>query len=243
MKSLLLLSASILVTGSLVAADADLQAEVKGACKKLADKANYSWHTDVESAGGPGGRRGGPTDGKTEKGGYTVLTMTRGDNTTEAVLKGDKGAIKTADGWQSLAEAAESGGGGGGQRGGGRFLARMLQNYKTPAVEAEELAGKVKALKKDGDAYAGELTEEGARGLMAFGRGRGGGEGPAISNAKGSVKFWIKDGLLSKYEFKVQGSMSFGGNDVEIDRTTTVEITDVGTTKIEVSEDAKKKLS
>lgn len=241
MKSLLLLSTSILMTGSLLAADADPQAEIKAACKKLADKANYAWRANVESAGGPGGRRGGPTDGKTEKDGYTVLAMTRGDNTTEAVLKGDKGAIKTADGWQSLAEAAEAGGGG--QRGGGRFLARTLQNYKTPAVEAEELAGKVKALKKDGDTYTGELTEEGAKGLMAFGRGRGGGEGPAISNAKGSVKFWIKDGLLSRYEFKVQGSMNLGGNDVDIDRTTTVEIKDVGTTKIEVPEDAKKKLS
>jgi hypothetical protein len=36
--------------------------------------------------------------------------------------------------------------------------------------------------------------------------------------------------------------VSFNGNDRDIDRTTTVEIKDVGTTKIQVSDDAKKKL-
>ena len=57
------------------------------------------------------------------------------------------------------------------------------------------------------------------------------------------MKFWIKDGELSKYEFKVQGKVSFNGNERDVDRTTTVEIKDVGTTKVEVPEDAKKKLS
>jgi hypothetical protein len=57
------------------------------------------------------------------------------------------------------------------------------------------------------------------------------------------VKFWIKDGVLSKYEFKVTGKVSFNGNDRDVDRTTTVEIKDVGTTKVEVSDEAKKKLS
>ena len=72
---------------------------------------------------------------------------------------------------------------------------------------------------------------------------RGGGEGPAISGAKGSAKFWVKDGALTKYEFKVSGKMDFNGNEIDLDRTTTVEIKDVGTTKLDVPEDAKKKLS
>jgi hypothetical protein len=37
--------------------------------------------------------------------------------------------------------------------------------------------------------------------------------------------------------------MSFNGNDMDVDRTTTVEIKDVGTTKITVPEEASKKLS
>ena len=75
------------------------------------------------------------------------------------------------------------------------------------------------------------------------GGGAGGGEGPTISDAKGSAKFWIKDGVLSKFEFKVSGKMEFNGNQMDQDRTTTVEIKDVGKTKVEVPEAAKAKLS
>jgi len=60
--------------------------------------------------------------------------------------------------------------------------------------------------------------------------------------SKGSVKFWVKNGQLIKYQFHVQGTVSFNGNDRDVDRTTTVEIKDVDTTKIQVSDDAKKKL-
>jgi len=243
MKRNVLFGSMALLAASLIAADSPKD-DVQSAAKKLSEKGNYSWKSTPVSAGGGGGGGGrfrpGPTEGKTEKDGYTFLAMTRGENTTEAVLKGDKGAAKTQDGWKSLAELGE--GGGDGQFNPGRFLARTLQNFKAPATEAADLAGKAKELKKDGEAYSGDLTEEGAKGLLSFG-GRGGGDGPSISGAKGSAKFWLKDGVLSKYEYKVQGTVSFGGNDREVDRTTTVEIKDVGTTEIEVPEDAKKKLS
>jgi hypothetical protein len=100
----------------------------------------------------------------------------------------------------------------------------------------------------------GGSTGQGAGGGQPGGNGGQGGQGggrrnrggnanaPEISNAKGSAKFWIKDGLLSKYEFKVSGKISFDGNDREVDRATTVEIKDVGTTKVEIPEEAKKKL-
>jgi hypothetical protein len=47
---------------------------------------------------------------------------------------------------------------------------------------------------------------------------------------------------VAKYQYAVQGSMNFNGNEREIDRTTTVEIKDVGTAKIEVPDAAKQKL-
>jgi len=131
----------------------------------------------------------------------------------------------------------------GGRGGGGRFLARMLENYKTPDAEAEDLLGKVKSLSLTDDVYSGSLTEEGAKSLLRFGGGRAGGNGPEISGAKGTVKFWVKDGMLSKYQVKVQGTVSFNGNDRDVDRTTTVEVKDVGATKVEVPAEAAKKLS
>jgi hypothetical protein len=240
MKKNILFSLLILATGPLLAADSSPKDDVKSAATALGGQANYSWHTSVESPNG-GGRFNGPTDGKTEKGGYTMLSMTRGDNTIEAVLKGTNGTIKTPDnGWQSLAEATQDNGGGGFNP--TMFLARSLENYKTPDLQAAELADAAKELTSDTNGISGDLTEDGAKALLSF-RPRGGnGGGPAVSNAKGSVTFWIKDGQLVKYQFHVSGTMSFNGNDRDIDRTTTVEIKDVGTTKIQVPDDAKKKL-
>jgi hypothetical protein len=235
MKRNMTIGTLALQAGSLLAADSGPKDEVTAAAKKLADKDNYAWKQTTENAGG-GGFGAGASEGKTEKDGYTWLSMTMRDNTVEAVKKGDKGAIKTQDGWQSLSEATS------GDPGPITFLARRLQNFKAPAAQAGELAGQVKELKQDGDVYSGELTEEGAKSQLMFG-GRAGGNGPEISGAKGSVKIWLKDGLLSKYEVKVQGKVSFNGNDRDVDRTTTLEIKDIGSTKVQVPDDAKKKLS
>jgi hypothetical protein len=228
-----------LLAGPLMAADTSPKADVKNAAAVLGNQTNYSWRTTVE-VGNTSRFRPGPTDGKTEKSGYTTLLMSFNDNASEAVLKGTNGAIKTPDnGWQTLAEAAQDNGGGPNPA---MFLARMLPTYKTPATEAADLADKAKELKTDGDALAGNLTEDGAKALLTFRPRAGGGEPPTVSNAKGSAKFWLKEGKLAKYQYHLQGTVSFNGNDRGVDRTTTVEIKDVNSTKIEVPDEAKKKL-
>ncbi len=221
-----------LAAASALAADSSPKEAVKDAAKALAQKSNYSWKTTIEF----GGEVRGTTEGKTEKGGPAVLTLSRGDQSTEAVLKGTKGAVKLEGSWQSVAEAAQSQ-----EQGPARFIGRMLQNFKAPAAEAEDLAGKTKDLKLADGLYSGDLTEEGAKELLQFGR-RAGGNAPTVSGAKGSVKFWVKDGALSKYEYSLQGTMTINGNDRDVDRKNTVEIKDVGTTKVTVPEEAAKKL-
>jgi hypothetical protein len=226
----ILICSLLLVAASLHAAESGPKDDVINAAKKLGEKSGYSWKATVvvpDSAQ----FRPGPTEGKTEKDGYTHVTSTFGDNTMETIVKGEKGAVTNQDGdWQSLAEAE-------GEEGFGRFRAVMARNIKTPAVQAAELAAAVKELKKEGDVYSGELTEEGAKAQLRFGRTA------EVSDAKGSVKFWLKDGELAKYEIKVKGTRSFNGNDQEVDRATTIEIKDVGTTKVAIPEAAKKKLS
>ena len=236
MKRIVLCSAMALVLGSLLAADSSPKDDVTTAAKKLADKANYSWTTTVVVPEGSRFRPG-PTEGKTEKDGYTCLSLSFGDNKTQAVLKGDKAAYTGPEGeWQSAADQDNS-------QGPGRFLGRMVRNFKTPAAQAGDLVSSAKDLKQDGDVYAGDLTEDGAKALLTFRARGGGGDGPTVSNPKGSVKFWLKSGALSKYEVKVQGKVEFNGNEMDVDRTTTVEIKDVGTTKVDVPAEAKKKLS
>src|SRR6185436_19265446 len=136
----------------------------------------------------------GPTEGKTADG-YTWLSSSFQDNTMEGVMKGTNHiAAKTEDGWKSGSELQADGGGGGGGFGNpGMFMVRRMQNLKTPAQEIEDLVGKVKELKKDGDVYSGDLTAEGASSLLSFGFGgrRGNQAPPPATGAKGSVKFWV----------------------------------------------------
>jgi hypothetical protein len=230
MKTSIVFGIVALAAASLVAAESTGKEDVSSAAKALGEKANYSWKSTVvvpaDSRFHPG-----PTEGKTEKDGATRVSMTFGDNKTEIVLQGGKSAVHTEDGgWQSVSELDD--------QGPGRFIGGMIRNFKAPAAQASELASQAKELTKDGNVYSGDLTEDGAKALLQF---RGG--NATVSGAKGSVKFWIQDGVLTKFEYKVTGKVTFNDNERDVDRTTTVEIKDVGATKVEVPDEAKKKLS
>jgi hypothetical protein len=230
----MLFGLSVLMAGSLLAAESTPKEAVMAAAKKLGETSNYAWKTVVvvpETAQ----FKPGPTEGKTEKDGFTCFAMSFFDNSLQVATKGEKQAVTDQEGnWRAVAELDN-------EEGPGRFLAMLARNLKTPAKEAAEIAGYAKELKQEGDVYASDLTEEGAKALQNF--GARGGNGPTVSDAKGSVKFWVKDGALTKYEFKLKGTIKFGDNEFPNERTTTVEIKDVGKTKVEVPEAAKKKLS
>lgn len=226
MKTRILLSALLVLPQVLDAADPNPKDEVAAAAAKLADKASYSWTTKVtvpEGAQFPGGT----IEGETEKAGLTHIAMSFGGNTSQAVMQGSKAAVSGPDGgWQSISEIESA-------EGPARFLARVIRNFKAPSAQATELAAATKELKLNDGTYSGDLTEAGAKAQFRFG---------TVNNPKGWVKFWVKDGVLTKYEFKVQGKVEFNGNESEIERTTSVEIKKIDATKVEVPEDARKKL-
>src|ERR1039457_6074633 len=102
MKKNLLFSLMFAAAGPLLAADASPKDDVKNAAAALGNEANYTWRATVEVPA-DSQFKPGPTDGKTEKGGYTTLSFSFGDNASEGVLKGTNGAVKTQDdGWQSI---------------------------------------------------------------------------------------------------------------------------------------------
>jgi hypothetical protein len=226
------------------------------------------------AAGGAGGRRGGgaggggaafgggPVEGKFADG-LTYVKQTMGQNETEFLLKGDKGAIKAGDaGWVALDDQAAA------------RTARVAKAFKLPTVQATAAIDSVKDFTKAEDAYVADLSEDAAKAMIPAGGAGGGGRGgrrggggaggaaggapaggagaggtaaaptpPAISNAKGTITVTMKDGALTKIVYKVSGTMSMGGQDREISRTTTVDFSDVGSTKIEVPAEAKDKMS
>lgn len=219
----------------LFAAEGDAKAEVKAAAKKLGS--NYSWTSTpkIEGGGGGGQFRGGATEGQTDAG-IVYLKSTFGDRTFESAAKGEKALFKGEDGWE-VADAETEGA--------GQFVARRMRTFKAPAIEAAEFADKAKSLKSADGVISGDLTEEAAKEMLTFGRrGGGGGDRPAPKDAKGSVKYWVKDGALTKYEINVSGKVTNrDGDETTMSRTTTVDLKDVGKTKLGLSEENKKKLS
>src|SRR5437773_11266396 len=133
MKKQIVIVALTAFAGSLLAADTGGKDEVINAAKKLGEKSNYTWKTTVvvpESAQ----FKPGPTDGKTEKDGFTCVKMSFGGGSTECVKKGEKVALTNGDGeWQTPADAE-------GEQGPGRFMAGMARNFKAPAAQAIEIA-------------------------------------------------------------------------------------------------------
>jgi len=226
MNARLPLVLSLLITPALFAADASPKETVLAAAAKLAAAPNYGWKAVVtvpESAR----FRPGPTEGKTEKDGFTHVTWQFGDNTSEAVIKGEKAALTNRDGdWQSVSELENA-------EGPGRFLAMRARGTKPPAATIPDLVKGVAELTMKDDAYVGDLSAESVREQFRFGEPK---------DPKGSVKFWIKDGMLAKYEVKLSAMMEFNGEEFDASRTTTTEIKDVGKTKVEVSAAAADKL-
>ncbi len=188
MKQTLLLMTLGLFTSALLAAE-NPKAEVKAAAKKLGDKPNYSWTSTpkMEGGGGGGNFRPGPTDGQTADG-IVYLKSTVGDRTMEIAAKGEKVMVKGEEGWEPAEEA----------QGLAQFASRRMRTFKAPAAEAADLADKAKSLKAADGVITGDLTEDGAKALLSMGR-RLNADAPAPKEAKGSVKFWVKDGELAKY--------------------------------------------
>ncbi len=225
--------------------------------------------TSAPGRGGRGGFGGGGGGGGFGGGGGGGGAPPAAPANVERIFKGTNSATKGPDGtWQTADEiataaaaAAAANGGGAGPGGGfgGRRGGRGGFGGGTPTLPADNVAalvGFAKSLTESGGVISGDLTEDGAKAQLAFGgRGRGGpgggaggpggagGAPPEPTGAKASVKFWVMDGALTKYELKAAGTMSFGGNDIDIDRTTTVEFKDAGSTKIDAPADVIAKIS
>jgi len=235
MKQLLIAGLAGLVAGATFAAETNPKDKLTTAAKQLGDKANHSWTMNTkEGDGGPG--RLGTIEAKTEKGGVTFVSLTPGGLPVEVYMKGEKGAARALEGWQSLDEIAQT-------SGTAAAIVKFLRSYKNPAAQCTELAGKVKDLKESDGALAGDLKDEAVQELLLVGtRRREGQDPPKTTDAKGSAKFWIKDGALTKYEINVQGKVTAGEREFDVNRTMTTEVKDVGSTKIEVPAEAKAKM-
>lgn len=260
-----LLTTSLLAAFLPAFAFADAKDDVTAAAKKLTDAENYSWSTTTEMGGGNGGGGGGGggrgrpalVQGKTQKDGLSHITRKMGDNTSETFFNDGKTVTKVEGEWKTPEEMAaargDGTGGGNARRGGGRgFGGRGWGNMQSAAEQASEIVSKVGKFEDKDGALVGSLSPEAVKSML-FGGGRRGGansggnaDRPAAPEAKdtsGTVTYTLKDGNIAKVVTHVKGTMSFNGEDREIERTTTTEFTAIGSTKLEVPEEVTKKLA
>jgi hypothetical protein len=225
-------------------------------------------------ASGDGARAGfasGAASGVTEKAGYAVITRQGQNGAVQIVRKDDKIVVKNQQGvWvfpeeltaQTAANnngAAGAGGGGkrskgggqrkaGGQRGGAAAAGAsdLAGGAPLPTEDIAALVAGAKNLQGTEGVITGELTAEAVAARLTRAAGRAGRQAAATApkDASGTVSFWLKDGVIEKYELHVKASIQVRGDNAAttIDRTTTTEIMDVGSTKVDVPDAAKTKL-
>lgn len=236
MKNTLLIACIGIISTGLFAAESSPKEKLAEASRQLGEKPNYSWSATTKEADGSPGRLG-PIDGKTEKDNLTFLSLTPGGIPVEVYMKGDKGVARALEGWQTFDEIAQT-------SGTAAAIVRFLKSYKTPAAQSAELARNMNELKEADGILSGELKEDAIKEILLMGgRRREGQEASKTTDAKGTVKFWIKNGALNKYEINVQGKVATADRSLDINRTTTVEIKEIGSTKIEAPAEAKEKIS
>ena len=236
MKRLVAVGAmGVLVMASQVMAAAN--DAVKAAAEKLAEKGNYSWKSTPKSDGGSRRFSSGPTEGKI-KDGVAQIKMTAGEQAIEALVKGETVVIKIEGEWKTAEELRSQGNRN--RRNPASFMARRLRGFKAPAEEVLRLVEAAGELTREEGAFNGEFTEAGAKKLLLGDRQRD--NPPEVKDAGGSVKFWIEEGTLTKYEVVLRGKMTFREREFEINRSATVELKDVGSTELEIPEGAKEKL-
>lgn len=235
MRTLMLLTLFSALPVSFQAADAQPKDEITQAIQSLGVQVNYSWISTTKPESNTSLTRQGPTEGKADPNGFTHFRFTLDGNSVEAAFKGLKSAIKTEAVWESSEELS----------GNRQWIARRLRAFRPPVAEAGDLLKATKALRREkGGEYSGDLTTEGVK-EMLLARSRDDTVARVPSGAKGWVKFWVKNGVLVKYEYNLQGKILLTDHQQEftVNRTTTVEIRDIGSTKVQVPEDARKKLS
>lgn len=118
----------------------------------------------------------------------------------------------------------------------------LQKTLSRPHEEIAIIVANYTELKAEPEGASGTLSDTGAKLLLVH----AGQKEITPVRATGTFRLWLKNGALVKYEVKLEGTLALstsnGRREVEVHQTATTTIRDVGTTKFDVPEAAKKKL-
>jgi hypothetical protein len=236
------------------------------AAMKLPEARNYRWTSTVQDDA-----RFYPIEGRTEIGGYTWVSMpvvaalrrrlgAGNSDPQTAIFKGPSACvIQTPDGWKTPAELAgepspgsarsprrapsssRRSPGGGGAANPIRY-SNLQRTLSHPHEEIEIIVSSHTAIAVNGGEVTGTLSETGAKLLLVH----PGQDEITPLRASGTFKLWIKGGALTKYEVRLSGVVvvetASSRREMTLNQTVITELHDLGTTKFEVPEEARRKL-
>jgi hypothetical protein len=219
---------------TILAAAVALQSEeLADATKKSATMESYTFKEETKA--GKGKHQPGAAEGRYQKDQAMAFKI----GSAEGFKKAGLIIYKDGEEWKKVEKAQK----------GEKKQTPAAAGISAVKLPHEELEGfeknfeKVeKSAEKDNNCtlWTGTLTPAAARTLVSTGGKK---EAKTTSTYSGTAKVWVNDqGVIVKYEILSHMKGEDKKGPVELDITKTVVITEVGTTKVEVPEEAKKLL-
>lgn len=234
-RSFCLVAGAVLGFGSPVRGADPTGALVDG-LRELRAASAYSWSVSTAMPGAP--FKVAPMRGRADASGWLVLETEADGQPRQAVGSGKKRVFEVRGAWKGRADLAAL-------KGADERAALDLFAARTPVEELDALFPRLGGVRRDPDgSFFGALPEETAKEMIsaAMAGRTPGGFIPELKAAVGNFRLWLRDGRPQKYviSFSATASLPFGTK--EIKRVTTVEIGEVGSTRVEVPAAAKEKI-
>jgi len=222
-----------IVACSAALAWADEKSDIQSAVGKLAASDSYSWTTTVTTD-----HLTTTIEGKTQAG-LTADVITYHDTHWSAFVKGDKIIIQASGSWMSAADIINAFPPT--QRNPDGAAANAMRDFKLPATVAADMLTDARKLQLADGGYSADLAEAAVKEVLFTSRVYNLDRSalPDITDCAGTVRFWVSDGLVTKYEVHATGMVSFNnGRARPEDRTVVTEIGDVNVTSVDIPADA-----
>jgi hypothetical protein len=206
--------------------------ESQNAAHAVGSQRSYAW---IATASTEFHSRPITIEGKSEKDGFSALTVRFGDRTIEGYILDNHAFVTSPDTkWKDIPEMKPG-------ESPTIFMDRMVRIANLPATEIAELTRRSTNLREENGVLAADLDEEAVKELLQPTRGRAA-KGETPSQTKGNLRIWRTNGIVSKYQYTLSGKQLRDGQEVDVGRTVAVEIKDIGTTVVSVPERIKEKL-
>lgn len=212
--------------------------DLPSAVRALFTAPNHRWVSVTRTTPGPFPEL--RTEGATERGGWSMATRTGDGPDLHLVRHANSIVLQDRDGhWLSPAETRQRLTAlGRSARGGLLGLGAV-----SPAVLAASLAGKLRNLRVEDNAILGSVDGPDAATLLMPAGPRGAAT-PGLRFTSAEVRFWINDGTLAKFELVARAQVTGpDGTARELETTAFTEFKDVGSSRVEVPDAARRALS